>query len=85
VDALSRDLAGFWLAGAVLAVVGVVSPLEVRYLYALSLPLVIAAGCGVMELWRRGAWGRLLAATLLVTQAAVALRQWIEALLSRYR
>ena len=68
-----------------LASLAIASPLEVRYLYALSLPLAVAAACGVMALWRRAAWGRALAGILLLAQAALALRQWIEALLLRYR
>jgi hypothetical protein len=82
---LERDLAGCWLAGGVLLLAGVVSPLEVRYLYALSAALAVAAASGAAGLWDRGTWGRVLAAALLAAQGALALHQWLEALLHRYR
>jgi hypothetical protein len=84
-DELSRDLAGFWLAGAVLALVGVVSPLEVRYVYALAPALVVAAAGGALALLRRGPGGRFVAVALLAAQAVLALRLIVEALLFRYR
>jgi hypothetical protein len=84
-DALSSDLTGFWLAGALLALVGVASPLEVRYLYALSPALGVAAAGGALSLFRRGLWGRALAGFLLAAQTTLALRLIAEALLYRYR
>jgi hypothetical protein len=84
-DPLSRDLAGAWVAGAALAFAGLVSPLEVRYVYFLSAPLAVAAAGGVLGLWRRGSWGPPLAGLLLLAQGGLALAQWLEALLARYR
>src|SRR4029078_3663502 len=43
---LDRDLAAYWIAGAALALPAVLTPLDVRYLYALTLPVAVA-----------GAWG----------------------------
>jgi hypothetical protein len=82
---LGRDLVAYWLAGAVLAVLAVVSPLEVRYLYALSVPLAVAAGSGAALLWGRGGPGRGAAALLLLAQGALAAANALDALLRRYR
>ena len=44
---LDRDLTAWWIGAALLALPAVVSPLEVRYLYALTAPVAAAAGLGV--------------------------------------
>jgi hypothetical protein len=84
-DPLGRYLVAYWAAGALLAVLAVVSPLEVRYLYALSVPLAVAAGAGAVALWARGAGGRVAAALLVLAQAALAAANALDALLRRYR
>ncbi|HET8647588.1 MAG TPA: hypothetical protein VFO85_18970, partial [Vicinamibacteria bacterium] len=75
----------YWLAGAALALAGMVSPLEVRYLYALTIPLAAAAALGVLRLWDRGREGRAGAAVLLAAQAALAAANALDAVLRRYR
>jgi hypothetical protein len=82
---LGRDLRAYWLAGAGLAVLAVVSPLEVRYLYALSIPLSVAAAAGGLALAARGLAGRLSAAALLLAQAVLAALNAVDAVLRRYR
>jgi hypothetical protein len=84
-DALDRDLRAAWLAGAALALLAVVSPLEVRYLYALTVPLAVAAGAGALRLTRKGLGGRLVAGLLVLAQAAQAWANAADALLRRYR
>lgn len=83
--ALDRDLVAYWLAGAAMAMIGVVSPLEVRYLYALTIPLAAAAGAGCLVLWSRGTAGRIAAGALLLAQGALAAANALDALLRRYR
>ncbi len=84
-DHLDRQLAAFWLAGAALFLLALVSPLEVRYLYALTLPVAVAAAKGFFILqgrtlpWRVGAW------LLVAVQVAFAADRLIEAVLHRYR
>jgi hypothetical protein len=84
-DPLRHDLAAYWLAGAVLAVAAVASPLEVRYLYALTIPIAAAAGAGLIALWQRGAAARALATVLMLAQVALAAANALDALLRRYR
>jgi len=82
---LDRDLAAYWAAGAVLAVPAILTPLDVRYLYALSVPLAAAAGAGLVRLRERGHAGALTAWLLLAAQAAWGLRGLTEAIAFRYR
>ena len=82
---LDRDLAAYWVAGAVLAVPAILTPLDVRYLYALTVPLAAAAGAGLVRLRERGHAGALTAWLLLAAQAAWGLRGLVEAIALRYR
>jgi len=82
---LDRDLAAYWAAGAVLAVPAILSPLDVRYLYALTVPLAAAAGAGFVRLRERGRVGALAAWLLLAGQAAWGLKGLVEAIVFRYR
>jgi len=84
-DAVDRGLRSFWLAGLVLALVAAASPLEVRYLHALTLPLAVAAAAGLERLQRAGWGGRLAAIGLLAWQTALALSGVLAGLLHRYR
>jgi hypothetical protein len=84
-EGLDADLLSFWLAGAGLAVVAAVSPLEVRYLHALTLPLAVAAACGLERLWRHGWRGRAIGVALAAWQAVLAASGILEGLLTRYR
>jgi hypothetical protein len=82
---LNRDLRAYWCAGVLLALPAVVSPLEVRYLYALTLPVAVAAASGLWRLHDRGGIRRLFGWTLAIAQTALALRGIVEAVVSRYR
>jgi hypothetical protein len=82
---LDRDLSAFWVAGLLLAIPAVLSPLEVRYLYALTLPLSAAAGMGWEWLHARGGAAKALAWVLLAAQAVQGMAAVVEAVLSRYR
>jgi hypothetical protein len=81
---LDRDLRAFWLAGAVLVIPAVVSPLEVRYLYALTVPVAVAAAVGFYRLHDGGHVARAVAWVLLALQAALFGRTVAEAVLWRY-
>jgi hypothetical protein len=82
---LDRDLTAYWIAGAALAVPAVLTPLDVRYLYALTLPVAVAAAWGLADLAGRGRAGRLLGALLFGGQCALAALGIVEAVLHRYR
>jgi hypothetical protein len=82
---LDRDLVAYGAAGAALALPAMLTPLDVRYLYALTVPLAAAAGAGLVKLRERGAGGALAAALLLGAQAAWGLRGLVEAIVFRYR
>jgi hypothetical protein len=82
---LDRDLSAYWTAGAILAVVAMLSPLEVRYAYALGPPLAAAAAAGAVRAWSYGTAGRLGVAALGLAQAAIASRNLVESVLWRYR
>jgi hypothetical protein len=84
-NALDRDLRAYWWAGLLLAVPAVVSPLEVRYLYALTVPLSVATATGLWRLHDAGGARRLLGWTLVAAQATLAVRGIAEAVVSRYR
>jgi hypothetical protein len=82
---LDRDLAAYWATGAALALPAVLTPLDVRYLYALTVPLAVAGAWGLAALAGRKTAGRLLAALLFGAQCALAARGMLEAVLHRYR
>jgi hypothetical protein len=82
---LARDLAFFWLSGIVFFGLAVATPLEVRYLYALSLPLAVAMADGILWLGRRGTLGWIAVAALGAWQLWLAWQGLIEAVLTRYR
>jgi len=75
----------FWAWGALLAVAAVFSPLEVRYRYALTLPLAVAAASGLRELWFRGLTWRVLGTALVASQLYLGLANVVEAVVWRYR
>jgi hypothetical protein len=82
---LDRDLAAYWAAGALLALPAILTPLDVRYLYALTVPLAAAGGAGLVRLRDRGRAGAVTAWLLLAGQAAWGLRGLVEAVVHRYR
>lgn len=83
--ALDRDLKAFWWTGALLAVPAVLSPLEVRYLYALTVPLAVAAAAGLWRWHDAGGGRRVLGWALATAQAALAVKGIVEAVVSRSR
>jgi hypothetical protein len=83
---LDRDLTAYWLAGGLLALVAVFSPLEVRYVYALTVPLCVAGSLGFHRLASSGRRGAVwLASILLCAQAGLGVWGIVRALLFRYR
>jgi hypothetical protein len=82
---LDRDLAAYWAAGAALALPAILTPLDVRYVHALTVPVALAAARGLVELDARGAAGRLAGALLFGLQSALAVRGILEGVLHRYR
>ena len=84
-DHLDQQLAAFWLAGSALFFLALVSPLEVRYIYALSLPVAVAAARGLFRLYDMGPTGRAAAWLLVAGQIAIAGHGVVEAVLHRYR
>lgn len=82
---LDRDLAAYWAAGAALALPPILTPIDVRYLYALTVPLAAAAGAGLVRLRDRGATGAAAATLLFALQAAWGVWGLVEAVVMRYR
>jgi hypothetical protein len=82
---LRRDLAAYGAGAAALLVPAVLSPLEVRFLYALTLPLAVLAAGGWGWLAGRGRAGAALAWALLAVQGLLAARNLVDAVAFRYR
>jgi hypothetical protein len=82
---LDRDLVAYWTAGVALALPAILTPLDVRYLYALTLPVAVAAAWGLAALSARGTSGRLLGTLLFGLQCGLAARGILDAILDRYR
>jgi hypothetical protein len=78
-------LFAFLLGAGLLAIPAVVSPVEVRYLYALTAPLAAAAGMGLVRLHAAGGARRVVGGVLAVAQAVLGLSALLHALLVRYR
>jgi hypothetical protein len=84
-DGVGSDLRAVWSAGAVLAAVALLSPLDVRYVYALGFAAAAAAAAGCRALWRQGGVRRgaaILAGVALLALGGLAAAQ---ALWQRYR
>jgi hypothetical protein len=82
---LDRSLVAFWAAGALLLVAAAATPVEVRYLHALTLPVAIAVGAGCADLARRGRRVAAFCVALLVAQAILVVKIIVERLLAHYR
>ena len=82
---LDRELLAFWAAGAALVLPAVFTPLDVRYLYALSLPVAIASGRALCRMFEAGGARRWAGAALFAAQLLLAGRGILEAVLHRYR
>jgi hypothetical protein len=80
-----RGLRALWMAGGGLLLLAVLSPLEVRYLYALTPAVALAAAEGQARLHRRGGAAALAALLVLLAQAAVAVPNLADAIVLRYR
>jgi hypothetical protein len=83
--ALERDLTAYWASGLVLLLLAVATPLEVRYLYALTLPLAVAVADGLLRLLGLGRAGLLAALGLAAAQLWLMGGTLLEAVLERYR
>jgi hypothetical protein len=84
-DRYARDLAAYWLAGLVLAVPAIVSPLEVRYLYGLTAAVALSAGAGAARIHAQGGGWRLAGWALVLAQVLLGAREIAEAMVVRYR
>jgi len=84
-DRYARDLAAYWLAGLVLAVPAIVSPLEVRYLYGLTAAVALSAGAGAARAHAQGGRWRLAGWALVLAQIVLGARGIAEAVVVRYR
>jgi hypothetical protein len=82
---LDRDLTAFWITGAILAAAALASPLDVRYLYALTPCVAVAAAEGIAVGWLRGIRWRWAVVALAVAQVVLACRALLEAVFVRYR
>lgn len=80
-----RGLRALWMAGGGLLLLAVLSPLEVRYLYALTPAAALASAEGQARLWRRGGAAAGAAGVLVLAQMAVAVPGWADAIAFRYR
>ena len=82
---LDRDLAAWWIGAGALAMAAIVSPVEVRYLYALTPAVAAAAGRGAVALHARGGFRRVLAGGLVAVQVVTGSLNLAEAVFVRYR
>jgi hypothetical protein len=84
-DRLDRALLAAFAAGAALALLAVVSPVEVRHLYFLGLPVAVCAARGAVRLARRGRSGLVIVILLVAAQAGLAVTGIEEAVFHRFR
>jgi hypothetical protein len=84
-DGAGRDLRAAWSAGAVLGALALLSPLDVRYVYALTFAVAAAAATGCLGLWRRGGGRRALAVLGGAALLALGALGAAQALWLRYR
>jgi len=83
--ALRREFTALALTGLALAAAAVFTPLEVRYVEALSFALAILAAFGLEALLARGTVGKALCFGLLFWQAVLAALGIVEGVVRRYR
>jgi hypothetical protein len=84
-DRLARTVKAAVIAGAALLLLAVVTPIEVRYLYALTAPVALLAALGAARLWECGLAPRILAGVLVGLQLALGAATMVERLFSHYR
>jgi hypothetical protein len=82
---VERDLMLYLAAVGLLALPAVVSPLEVRYLYALGLPVAVLAAAGFQDLRARGRATALAAWLLCAAQLGLAAFVIADCVVFRYR
>jgi hypothetical protein len=82
---LGRVLAALWGAGGALAALALVSPLEVRFVYALAPAIAVACARGAERLLSGGLAGRLGAVVALAALLALGVSNIAEAIVHRYR
>jgi hypothetical protein len=82
---LRRMLQSFMLAGAALLAIALVSPVDVRYLYALTTPVAVLAAAGFEALRSGGLVQRVVALALAALQAGLGVSLIVERLLYHYR
>lgn len=80
-----RGLVGYALGASALFVPAVVSPLEVRYVYALDAVAALLAVGAIESLWRAGGGRRVVALVLTAAQFGLATYVMAQAILYRYR
>jgi hypothetical protein len=83
--AVERTLAAWWAGAGLLILPAIVSPIEVRYVYALTAPLAAVAGAGLAHLHASRGGLRAMGWLLAAAQAALGLSALVHALLVRYR
>jgi hypothetical protein len=81
----ARDLRAFWLAGAILAALAVTTPIEARYLFALTVPLALASGYGLFRLWGLGTRAKVAASILVALQLLLGFRAIVDGVLYDWR
>jgi hypothetical protein len=84
-DRLDRDLVAWWVAASVLLVLALVSPLDVRWIYALGPVAAVAAATGFARRWHSARITRIAGLVLLAVQAALAAWTAAVAIWLRYR
>jgi hypothetical protein len=82
---LRRGLAAYWVAAGVFFLPALVSPLEVRYLYALTIPVALTAAGAWDRLAARGRPWAAVAGLLALAQMAQGTALVVERLLWHYR
>jgi hypothetical protein len=82
---LEKATLALLVAGGLLALAATISPLEVRYVYALTLPVAVCTAAGALRLASTGRAGFAAALGLAAAQVWLAGRDILEALLHRYR
>lgn len=83
--AIPRDILAYGLGVSLLFFPAIASPLEVRYPYALGLPIAVLAAGGFFFLRARGRAGAGVAWALLAAQVCLAAYNLQDAILRRYR
>jgi hypothetical protein len=84
-EGVDRELRAVWCAGAALAAAALLSPLDVRYVYALTFAVAVAAATGGLALWRRGGVPRGLAVVGGAALLGLGALGVVQAVWQRYR